>query len=77
MSCRVLKRGMEFFVLNYIVSLARDSGFKCIIGEYLKSLKNDIVSNHYLNLGFEPYLDLWKLSVIHYFEKENFITIKK
>lgn len=53
MSCRVLKRGMENFTLNTIVSWAKEHGYKKIIGEYLPTLKNGMVKEHYPNLGFE------------------------
>ena len=53
MSCRVLKRGMENFTLNTIVGYARENGFKKIVGEYLPTLKNGMVRDHYPNLGFE------------------------
>lgn len=52
MSCRVLKRGMENFVLNTIVEHARKKGVEYIIGEYLPTLKNKMVEEHYPNLGF-------------------------
>lgn len=40
MSCRVLKRGMENFTLNTLVEIAKDKGYKHIIGEYLPTAKN-------------------------------------
>lgn len=52
MSCRVLKRGMENFTLNCMVSLAREHGYKKIVGEYLPTSKNGMVKEHYLGLGF-------------------------
>jgi FkbH-like protein len=52
MSCRVLKRGMELFILNTMVEQARSAGYKQIIGEYLPTAKNKIVENHYPSLGF-------------------------
>ena len=52
MSCRVLKRGMENFTLNTMVEKAKEKGFKRIIGEYLPTLKNKMVENHYQGLGF-------------------------
>lgn len=53
MSCRVLKRSMENFVLNAIVEYARQKGIKYIIGEYLPTQKNKMVELHYPNLGFK------------------------
>jgi len=52
MSCRVLKRGMEAFILNTAVERAQSSGYKRIIGEYLPTSKNKIVEQLYPSLGF-------------------------
>ena len=53
MSCRVLKRGMENFTLNTMVEKAKAAGYKRIIGEYLPTLKNKMVEQHYPGLGFK------------------------
>ena len=52
MSCRVLKRGMEEFVINSIINIAQQNGFETVIGEYLKSAKNSMVAGIYEKLGF-------------------------
>ncbi len=52
MSCRVLKRGMEEFIVNKIVETAASHGFKKIIGEYLPTPKNAMVKNLYETMGF-------------------------
>lgn len=52
MSCRVLKRGMEAFVLNSIVKAGRKKGFKKLTGEYIITAKNELVKDHYKDLGF-------------------------
>lgn len=52
MSCRVLKRGMENFVLNQVVSACKKNGFMQLIGEYIPTPKNALVSDHYKSLGF-------------------------
>ena len=54
MSCRVLKRGMEQFVLNTIVDYARANGFVRIVGEYIPTAKNAQVADLYPGLGFVP-----------------------
>ena len=76
MSCRVLKRGMESYTLNSIVELAKANGYNQIIGEYIPTPKNELVKDHYRNLGFQPMNDRWQLDVNSYKQKENFI-IKK
>ena len=77
MSCRVLKRGMENFVLNTIVSMAKANGFKNIIGEYIPTPKNEMVKEHYLNLGFNNINNVWKLDVDKYENKKNHIQINQ
>ena len=52
MSCRVLKRGMEEFIVNKMVQTAMEHGFKKIIGEYLPTPKNAMVKNLYETMGF-------------------------
>lgn len=80
MSCRVLKRGMEYFTLNTLVDYAQNHGFKKIIGEYIPTLKNSMVKDHYSNLGFEPIESaensLWVLNVDDYHGKECYISKK-
>ena len=80
MSCRVLKRGMENFTLNTMVEKAKAAGYKRIVGEYLPTPKNGMVTDHYSQLGFTPILDCitnqWELSLADYKERECFINIK-
>ena len=54
MSCRVLKRGVEQFVLNTLCEAARERNVQSIVGEYIPTKKNGLVRDHYANLGFEP-----------------------
>ncbi len=52
MSCRVLKRGVEQFVLNHLAALARARGLAALRGEYIPTAKNALVRDHYEKLGF-------------------------
>lgn len=52
MSCRVLKRGMEEFIINEVVKSAAQHGYEKIIGEYLPTAKNSMVKNIYKEHGF-------------------------
>lgn len=54
MSCRVLKRGVEDFALNTLVSYAKKHGIKRIVGEYLKTPKNMMVEHFFEQMGFSP-----------------------
>jgi FkbH-like protein len=52
MSCRVLGRGVEKASLNLVVQEAKLLGASRLLGEYIPSVKNDMVRNHYQGLGF-------------------------
>lgn len=52
MSCRVLKRGMEHFVFNKIAEICRKNGFKRVVGEYIPTAKNGMVSELYTQMGY-------------------------
>lgn len=80
MSCRVLRRGMEKFALNTMVDWAKKNGYKRIIGEYLPTLKNSMVKEHYPNLGFVAIegseTEQWSLEVDSYQVRDCYIKIK-
>lgn len=73
MSCRVLKRDVEKFVLNQLVEVAREMGYDQIIGEYLPTPKNALVKNHYADLGFQQVNNEWILSIDNYGKKSHYI----
>jgi len=76
MSCRVLKRGMENFVLNTIALKAKENGFTKIKGEYIPTLKNEMVKEHYQNLGFDNTgNNHWLLQLDRYETRKCFIKV--
>ena len=76
MSCRVLKRTMEPFVLNTIVEEAKKLGYSKLIGEYLPTAKNGMVKDHYKNFGFEEKEGRWELSIDSFEKHKCFISAK-
>ena len=80
MSCRVLKRGMENFTLNTIVDWAKSHGYHKMVGEYLPTLKNGMVKDHYKTLGFGPIegadTSQWLLNLDSYIDRECYIELK-
>lgn len=52
MSCRVLGRGVEQTVLRELAEHARARGVRRLIGLYVPTEKNRLVSDHYHKLGF-------------------------
>ena len=77
MSCRVLKRGMEQFVLNRMVASAQEHGCRRLTGEYLPTPKNGIVKDHYRCLGFREENGLWILDVDGYAPLKHCIRMKE
>jgi FkbH-like protein len=53
MSCRVLGRQMEDFICACLLSAAQEGGASSVVGEYIPSEKNALVSDLYSRLGFE------------------------
>ena len=75
MSCRVLKRGMENFTLNTMVEYAKEHDFERIVGEYIPTLKNGMVKEHYPNLGFKAIGEnQYELDVNAYEPRECYIV---
>jgi len=52
MSCRVLKRSVELAVLNEIMAAAQANGIQKVLGIYRPTDKNELVRDHYRDLGF-------------------------
>lgn len=77
MSCRVLKRGMEQFVLNTIAASAVENGFSKLKGEYIPTAKNEMVKDHYKNLGFTPEGNYWVLDLDTYQKKKSYVQNKQ
>ncbi|MEA2940429.1 MAG: hypothetical protein QOD09_958 [Bradyrhizobium sp.] len=53
MSCRVLKRGVEEYLVNYLFAQCRARGLKGIRGQYVKSAKNAMVADFYPGFMFQ------------------------
>ena len=63
MSCRVIKRGLEEYILNCIVELAKKIGTKSLEGEYIQTPKNALVKDLFRNLGFTKRNDIWAMDI--------------
>ncbi len=81
MSCRVIKRKLEEAVCDEVIRRAKADGIETISGCYIPTAKNDLVRNHYQELGFTPFEnveseDKWQLTVTDYKSKKPPITVK-
>jgi FkbH-like protein len=78
MSCRVLGRYLEEWILKKIVTVYKQKNIQ-IIGEYVSTKKNVIVSDLYPKLGFKPIDEISKIpsNLRKFFSKKNKIFIVK
>jgi FkbH-like protein len=79
MSCRVLKRGLEGAMLDRMAALAKARGLTSLVGYYLPTPKNKMVSELFAEMGFEPYADTegqarrWRLDLGPPYQNRNSI----
>ena len=83
MSCRVLKRNMEYAMLDCLVSEAKLEGIRKIYGYYLKTKKNSMVKSLFSDFGFEKISEdieentVWEMDIKNYIPKNKLITVKQ
>ena len=83
MSCRVLKRDMEFAMLDSLVAQAKKRGIREIYGHYYPTAKNKMVAGLYESFGFEKISQdeegntAWRLLVEGYEDKNTVIKVKE
>lgn len=80
MSCRVLKRKMEYAMLDAVVERAKASGLQKIRGYYFKTKKNELVADFYEEMGFSNIQrtedeSIWELEVADYIPQNHIITV--
>ena len=80
MSCRVLKRDMEFAMFDQFINLCKAKGILEIIGYYNESSKNKMVSNLFNELGFnlikkQDKDTMWHLYISNYKSKNKTIKV--
>lgn len=83
MSCRVLKRNMEYAMLDSLVSSAKKRGIDKVFGYYYKTAKNEMVENLFQDFGFQKAEDLgggntkWELGLAQYQNKNTVIAVEE
>lgn len=79
MSCRVLKRDMEFAMMDALVDRCRARGIKKIVGYYYPTAKNGMVRDFYAVQGFQKLSKdaegntVWELDISTGYEKKNHV----
>lgn len=82
MSCRVLKRDMEFAMMDELVAQAKAHGINTIYGYYYPTAKNSMVKDFYSLQGFEKISEdgdgstTWKFEITDDYKlKNNYIKV--
>ena len=79
MSCRVLKREMEFAMMDALVDKAKEIGIKKIVGYYYPTAKNAMVKDFYSLQGFtkieedEEGNTVWEFLIPDNYEKKQHV----
>lgn len=79
MSCRVLKRNMEFAMMDEVVSRCSEMGVEEIYGHYYPTAKNGMVRDFYERQGFAKLSETsngsseWKLDLRKGYTKKNHV----
>ena len=78
MSCRVLKRGVEDYLMNHLFNECRIRGLSGVQGEYIRSPKNAMVREFFAQFGFQliggdEVRQTWFLSADDYQTRKTFI----
>ncbi len=81
MSCRVLKRNMEFAMMDDVIKRARERGIKKVIGYYYKTAKNNMVKDFYSQFGFKKVSEenedsVWEIETGSYEYKNKVIKVE-
>ena len=77
MSCRVLKRDMEFAMMDELVKKCADKGIERLMGYYYPTAKNGMVKDFYKMLGFTKLKEdaegntEWEFVIPKQYEKKN------
>lgn len=81
MSCRVLKRDMEFAMMDDVIRRAKAKGIESIKGYYYKTAKNNMVSKFYAKFGFQKISQenedsVWEMNINEYTAKNKVIKVE-
>ena len=81
MSCRVLKRDMEYAMMDAVVKACQENGISTILGYYYKTAKNAMVKDFYGLQGFEKTEEdaegnsIWRYEIPKEYEKKNQVIV--
>ena len=75
LSCRVIGRGVEEGILDYIINEARKNNVKRIIGNFIPTKKNKPSESFLPNFGFEKENEHWVYDLEKYSKKPSHLLL--
>ena len=75
LSCRVIGRGVEEGILDYIINEARKNNVKRIIGNFIPTKKNKPSESFLPNFGFEKENEHWIYDLEKYSKKPSHLLL--
>ncbi len=81
MSCRVLKRDMEYAMMDEFIRRCKEKGIRTVVGDYYPTAKNAMVKDFYALHGFTKELEeddghtMWTLRVDEYRNRNEVIEV--
>jgi FkbH-like protein len=83
MSCRVLKRNLEYAMMDRLIEESKKRAIQTVKGYYYKTAKNNMVKDFYEQFGYIKIGEsdngdsVWGLHVSDYINKNNVIKVEK
>ena len=77
LSCRVMGRGIEDFIISYILNLAKKEGVKIVRGEYIPTPKNKPAEDFLKKYGFEKNQDFWEFNLENNIKIPEHINVER
>ena len=77
MSCRVLKRDMEYAMMDSVAEACAECGVRTIMGYYYPTAKNAMVREFYAGMGFEKReetdtgVTIWRFDIPEDYQNKN------
>ena len=75
LSCRIIGRGVEEGILDYIINEARKNNIKRIIGNFIPTKKNKPSESFLSNFGFKKVNDYWIYSLEKHSKKPSHLLL--
>lgn len=80
LSCRIIGRGVEDFLISSIIRYAKKIGSRLLRAEYIPSKKNELAKDYYKSVGFKKLKNrknLWEFDLKNDFIYPSYINIIK